>query len=335
VRTAGSLARQQRLVRLLDERRGLSADAAAAELGCDRRTVYRDFTVLEEAGFPLYQEPEGKRMRWRLVEGPKRRLSVTLNFAEMLALTTGRDLLAGLSGTFFHEAAISALEKVRAALPEPLLARADASAELVVADQRPPRNYRGRGRDVQILVEAIRRHETVSLEYRKLAASKAARRLVDPYHLHIHAGALYLIGWCHERQAPRTFLLDRAGRVEPTGRRFEVLRDLALSSIFQGDLGPWSGKPETIRLRFSPAAARLISERKVHPSQVTETRLDGAADVTLTAPVTPWLERWLAGWADEVEILAPARLVARARACHERALKKISGPVTDPVTSRD
>ena len=34
-------------------------------------------------------------MRWRLVEGPKRRLSVTLNFAEMLALTTGRDLLAG------------------------------------------------------------------------------------------------------------------------------------------------------------------------------------------------------------------------------------------------
>jgi predicted DNA-binding transcriptional regulator YafY len=95
VRTAGSLARQQRLVRLLDERRGLSADAAAAELGCDRRTVYRDFTVLEEAGFPLYQEPEGRRMRWRLVEGPKRRLSVTLNFAEMLALTTGRDLLAG------------------------------------------------------------------------------------------------------------------------------------------------------------------------------------------------------------------------------------------------
>jgi hypothetical protein len=48
---------------------------------------------------------------------------------------------------------------------------------LVVADKRPARNYRGRGRDVQILVEAIRRHETVSLEYRKLAASKAG---LDP-----------------------------------------------------------------------------------------------------------------------------------------------------------
>jgi hypothetical protein len=29
----------------------------------------------------------------------------------------------------------------------------------------------------------------------------------------------------------------------------------------------------------------------VHPSQITEARLDGAAEVTLTAPVTPWLER--------------------------------------------
>jgi hypothetical protein len=37
---------------------------------------------------------------------------VTLSFAETLALTAGRDLLAGLAGTFFHEAAISALEKV-------------------------------------------------------------------------------------------------------------------------------------------------------------------------------------------------------------------------------
>lgn len=136
-------------MRLLDERKELSVEHAAAELGCSRRTVYRDFLVLSETGVPLYQEPEGRRVRWRLVEGPKRRLSITLSFSEMLALTAGRDLLAGLVGTFFHEAAISALEKVRAALPEPLLARADASAELVMADKRPLRDYRGRGEIVR------------------------------------------------------------------------------------------------------------------------------------------------------------------------------------------
>ncbi|MBN2576420.1 MAG: HTH domain-containing protein [Deltaproteobacteria bacterium] len=71
LRRRGSyLARQQRLLRLLDERKELSVDHAAAELGCSRRTVYRDFLVLSETGVPLYQEPEGRRVRWRLPRVP-------------------------------------------------------------------------------------------------------------------------------------------------------------------------------------------------------------------------------------------------------------------------
>jgi len=307
-RGTGYLARQQRLLRLLDERKELSAEHAAAELGCSRRTVYRDLLVLSETGVPLYQEPEGRRVRWRLVEGPKRRLAITLSFSEMLALTAGRDLLAGLAGTFFHEAAISALEKIRAALPQPLLARADASAELVMADKRPLRDYRGRGEIVRAIADAIDQRHTLILTYRKLGARSSTRREVDPYHLHIHAGALYLIGYCHERKAARTFLLDRASQVEVTDRAFERRSGLGLEAILQGDLGPWSGKAVSVSLRFSPDAAPLVAERKVHPSQVTRMNLDGSADVNLTAPVTPWLVRWLVGWGSQVAVLAPASL---------------------------
>jgi predicted DNA-binding transcriptional regulator YafY len=324
---------------LLDERKELSVEHAAAELGCSRRTVYRDFLVLSETGVPLYQEPEGRRVRWRLVEGPKRRLSITLSFSEMLALTAGRDLLAGLAGTFFHEAAISALEKVRAALPEPLLSRADASADLMLADKRPLRDYRGRGELVRTVTEAIDQRRTLVLTYRKLGARSPARRDVDPYHLHIHAGALYLIGYCHARKAARTFLLDRASQVEATDRTFERRTDLQLDAILQGDLGPWSGRAVPVSLRFSSDAAPLVAERKIHPSQVTRLRLDGSAEVTLTAPITPWLVRWLVGWGAQVTVLSPAPLAVQVRAAHEAALglasapKKRSRPVTDPVTS--
>jgi predicted DNA-binding transcriptional regulator YafY len=314
------------LVRLLDQGGALSVPHAAAELGCTERTVYRDLVVLQETGFPVYQEREGKRMRWRLIDGPKRRLSVTLSFAETLALTAGRDLLAGLAGTFFHEAAISALEKIRAALPAPFLTRADATADLVVADKRPSRDYRGRGDAVQTLVDAIERRETVTIEYRKIGDRASSVRDVDPYHLHIHAGALYLIGWCHRRKAVRTFLLDRAGRVRHTGRTFDRRSDISLAPVMQGDLGPWTGKTEVIRLRFRSTAARLVAEHKIHPSQVSELRLDGGLDVTLHAPITPWLERWLTGWAGEVEILAPARLSDRVRANHSDALNRRRGP---------
>jgi predicted DNA-binding transcriptional regulator YafY len=321
-----SLARQQRLVRLLDQGGGLSVPHAAGELGCTERTVYRDLVVLQEIGVPVYQEREGKRLRWRLVDGPRRLLSVTLSFAETLALTAGRDLLAGLAGTFFHEAAISALEKIRAALPAPLLTRADAAADLVVADKRPARDYRGRADAVRTLVDAIERRETVTIEYRKMGDRASSLRDVDPYHLHIHAGALYLIGWCHRRKAVRTFLLDRAGRVCPTGHTFDRRNDIKLAPLMQGDLGPWTGKAEIIRLRFRSTAARLVAEHKIHPSQVSELRLDAGLDVSLHAPITPWLERWLTGWAGEVEILSPTRLSDRVRANHSDALNRRRGP---------
>ena len=321
-----SLARQQRLLRLLDQGDGLSVPRAAGQLGCTERTLYRDLAVLQEIGVPVYQEREGKRLRWRLVDGPKRRLSVTLSFAETLALTTGRDLLAELAGTFFHEAAISAIEKIRAALPAPFLTRADAAADLIVADKRPSRDYRGRGDAVRTLVDAIERRETVTIEYRKIGDRASSVRDVDPYHLHIHAGALYLIGWCHRRKAVRTFLLDRAGRVRSTGRTFDRRSDISVAPVMQGDLGPWTGNAEIIRLRFRSTAARLVAEHKIHPSQVSELRLDCGLDVTLHAPITPWLERWLTGWAGDVEVLAPPRLSDRVRANHGDALNRRRGP---------
>jgi predicted DNA-binding transcriptional regulator YafY len=334
---------------LLDEGDGLSVEAVALELGCTRRTVYRDFAILQEIGVPLYAETNGKRTRWRLVAGPKRRLAVTLTFSEMLALTAGRELLAGLAGTFFHEAAITALEKIRAALPEPLLARADASAEVLMAD-RPAARYRSRGGAVLTIATAIEARESLVLSYRKLGDRAPTSRQVDPYHLHIHSGALYLIAWCHTRRAVRTFLLDRAAEVAPTGRRFERHAEPASPSPLQGDLGPWSGPAETIRLRFSAGVAQLVSERKIHPSQVTQPLLDGAAEVTLRAPLTPWLVHWLTGWGADVAILGPAHLADRIRVRHasagsrrgpgrarsaEKAPASEKSPerVTNPVTS--
>ncbi len=128
---------------------------------------------------PLYQEEPAP------IAQVRRRRSETqavtdVSWSEMLALTTGRELLAGLSGTFFHEAAITALEKIRTALPAEIAARAEAAADVLVADRRPARDYKGRGDLVRTLAEAVRRRETVTLGYRKVGAGRPEERLVDP-----------------------------------------------------------------------------------------------------------------------------------------------------------
>jgi proteasome accessory factor B len=316
-----SLARQLSLIQMLDERRELVVAEVAQELGSTQRTVYRDLAVLERVGVPIYQERRGGRARWRVVETYRRRLALTLTFSEILALAAGRDLLAGTTGTLFHESAISALEKIRAALPTEIAKRAMAAAQHLSAATGGAHDYRRSSEVVQQLVAAVERRETVELLYRKPGERQYSRRVVDPYHLHVQAGALYLFGFCHQRQETRTFLVDRAGEVRPTGKAFEERMPFTPTKLLQGSFGPWSGKPERIRLRFASKVADFVVERRVHPSQTNQWRDDGSLDVDLHLPVGPAVVAWLLGWGAQVTIVAPKRLGQRVAREHLRAAK--------------
>jgi predicted DNA-binding transcriptional regulator YafY len=150
-----AFARQLRLLALLEKRpEGLEIEEAAEELGARRRTVYRDFRVLEDAGFPLTSALDGRRARWRILEGHRHRLQLSLSWSELMALMTARKLMSGLAGTVLHDGAASALEKIRATLPKGLADHFRASEGLLSAPHGG-RDYRSRGDLVSRLVEAI------------------------------------------------------------------------------------------------------------------------------------------------------------------------------------
>src|SRR4051812_40886259 len=213
-----SLARQLKLMTLLEDRQELAVTDVARELGYTTRTVYRDLAVLERIGVPIYQDRTGTRARWRVVDGYRRRLSVSLSWSEMLALALGGKLLAGLTGTPLADGSTSALQKIGEALPSELAKRAGHAAQAVSGTIGGGHEYRD---DVmRAVLDAIERSETIVLAYRKHGARAAAERLVDPYLLHVHAGAVYLIGLARDRGALRTFRLDRVREARLMGQRF-------------------------------------------------------------------------------------------------------------------
>ncbi|MDL5244409.1 MULTISPECIES: YafY family protein [Leptospira] len=55
--------------------------------------------------------------------------------------------------------------------------------------------------------EAIRNEKSLNLEYQSRTGEKPTRRKVDPWFL-FHSLEDYLLGYCHERNAPRNFRLD-------------------------------------------------------------------------------------------------------------------------------
>jgi predicted DNA-binding transcriptional regulator YafY len=310
-----SFERQHQLLRILEERREISVPEVADELGTNVRTVYRDLSVLERTGTPLRQIRQGKRARWRVMEGWKNRVSLTLSFQDLIALAAGCRALEGHPE--LHESAAQALRHVRDKLPQELKERADRAQESVVG----PRLATGQGATERLsrLTRALETGETVQLQYAKARARKPRGYTVDPYRLVVQPQGTYLVGWCHEREGLRTFHLDRFRSIAGTGTCFERKAGADPDAVIHGVLGPWQGRAVEVRLRFSREATPFLSLDRVHPSLRVQSVSGGGTDATLRAPLSPALVRWLLSWGSDVRVMAPERLREKVREEHRKA----------------
>jgi predicted DNA-binding transcriptional regulator YafY len=116
------LSRQWRLIRFLDHPNGFTVDEAARELGCAVPAVWRDLGVLQNANFPLYTDKDGRRFRYRLVDGFRAKLPPPFTLSEVIALLMSCDLLVPTSGSVLAPSVHAAFDKIRASSPTRLSA---------------------------------------------------------------------------------------------------------------------------------------------------------------------------------------------------------------------
>ena len=97
------LIRQWQLLRTIEaSRRGLTAvelHEEVADLGSPR-TVYRDLEVLQAAGFPLYQEQQG---RWRILDPSEGGTLLPVQPTEVMALLLSEQMMEPLTGSELGE----------------------------------------------------------------------------------------------------------------------------------------------------------------------------------------------------------------------------------------
>jgi predicted DNA-binding transcriptional regulator YafY len=301
---------------------GVELEEAAEELGTRRRTVYRDFRVLEDAGFPLTSERDGRRARWRIMPGYRHRLQLSLTWEELFGLMGARQILAVLAGTMLHDGVASALEKIRVTLPKALAERFRASERLVSAPEGG-RDYHGRDVIVRRLVDAIEARQTVVARYRSRASRGRVpdgERMLDPYHLRAAEDGLYVVALCHRSGEVKLFLVDRFEAVRATGERFLRTEGFDAERLLRPRFGMWSGRPVKVRFTVAPELADLLMERKVHPTQVAQRRSDGSLEVELEVAVGPPLVAYLTGLGAGVAEIEPRKLREAVLKAHRKAV---------------
>lgn len=104
------------------------------------------------------------------------------------------------------------------------------------------------------VAEALRAKVAVSFTY-KAPDAPATTRTVDPVKVRIADGQWYLQGWCHLREAMRTFHLDRVSDLQLTDIPIAHGED-AVPGWFE----PGTGGDLVVTLRFADAVAPLVGD---------------------------------------------------------------------------
>ena len=310
--------------RLARNHSGTGLDELAEELGCVRRTVYRDLDALMYAGFPVTSEKRDGKVYYRFLETFQMG-QVPFTPDELLALAFSEDLLKPLEGTVFHDSIQAALAKVRAGLGPELtnyLARLGDGFRVLPG---PHKRYAAYRETIRTLNGGVLEHHTLEMRYRTGRTGEESTRRVDPYKVWYHGGALYVIGHDHRSKEIRTFSVDRIRALEDTRDEFDIEAGFDFDAYTASSFGVVAEPAVPIRIRFTADWTSYVSEREWHASQSTTALPDGGLELAMQVGGSQELANWILSFGGGAEVLEPSALREEVRASLKAALASYEG----------
>jgi predicted DNA-binding transcriptional regulator YafY len=303
------LARQWKIIEtLLASHTGKSVAQLADDLDCSWRTVYRDLEALQAAGFPLYTDRVDGKNLWSLIDTLKHHIPIPFTLTELLAIYFSQDMLKFLQNTVFHESLESLFDKIKTTIPPESKKYLDNVQQTFQVTLKQFKEY-GKYREIlNTIKDAALNHKTVEMVYFTMGRRKEAKRRVDPYRILFFNGTFYVIGYCHLRKDCRTFALERIKMLTTTDKSFVVPEDFRLEDYMGSGFGVIGGRPEKIKIWFSPDIAGYIRETTWHESQAIHQQKDGSIIFEADVAQTPELISWIMSWGARAEVLEPKSL---------------------------
>ena len=302
------------LLELLQTHGRMSGAELAPRLGVDRRTLRRYVGKLEDIGIPITAE-RGRAGGYALMPGFKLP-PMMFTEDETLALSLGLLAARGLGLAEAAPAVASAQAKLERVMPDGLKRRVRAVDDTVKLDAvraiAP-----GDNQALVALTGAAQACRRVVLRYRDLHGEESVRRF-DPYGLALRHGRWYAAGWCHLRQALRTFRLDRIGGVETLVEDFERPPGFdAMAHVVQAVATLPRAFTIEVLLKTDAVSARahLFAEAGVFEETAEGVLIHAQSDEL------DWFARQLAGMPFDFEIRQPPELHAAVGDCVRRLLR--------------
>lgn len=308
------------LLSLLQSRPYWTATELADRLAVTTRTVRRDVARLRDLGYPVEAAP-GPTGGYQLGSGGELP-PLLLNDEEALVIAIGLRAAASGAVAGFEDSAIAALAKLEQILPKRLRERVSAlNAAMVLLG--PDRGSSRVDPDMLVtLAQGCRRLERVHFQYRD-ADGNATDRRVEPYRLVNTRRRWYFVALDLDRQAWRTFRVDRLTGPTLTGHRFtrESEPDAAAMVAEGLAVAAYEIQAEVLLLVEPDVAAEAIP-----PTVGALEPTSGGTLLRLGADTIEWIARYLARLEFPFEVRDPPELRAALRALGRRLVRDHHDP---------
>lgn len=289
------------------------------ELACSRATLYRDIAFLRDAlGAPVESEGEGG-FRYNEKDAERFELpGLWLNSDELHALLATHQLLDRTGSGVLS----SALAPLRGRI-ESLLAQQAGGKRWPVERVRVIGSY-VRQRDeiaFRVVASAVLERKRLAFDYLARSTNERTHRLVSPQRLTHYRDNWYLDAWDHDREALRSFSVDRIQHARVQDEAARDLPDAELDQHLASSYGIFSGAPKAnATILFSAKAARWVADEHWHSKQEGRFLPDGRYQLKIPYSNAKELLMDVLRYGADAEIVEPESLRQQARTLLQLAL---------------
>ncbi len=279
------------------------------ELECSRATLYRDVAFLRDAlGAPIESGGgEQAAFRYELGEGERFELPGLWLTSDELAALLALNELIGRSGPGVLAGALAPFK----ARIEGLLSDQGSGRALPIERIRViPWGERKLDQQVfRITAGAVLERRQLRFRYRARTTNTDSRRIVSPQRLTHYRDNWYLDGWDHDREALRSFAVDRILEPHALDAAATDVGEADLNELLSSSYGIFAGKPKAwATIRFSPHAARWVADEHWHSQQKGEWLGDGRYELQVPYSNSRELLMDVLKYGPDAEIVAPLPL---------------------------
>ncbi len=270
----------------------------AAEFAVSRRTMLRDLQALSEMGVPLAASP-GPGGGYTLIRD-RNMLPLSLSADEAIGIILSYEAFLQYAQSPFAAQSLSAITKLRNAMPAEIVRELDRFRQHVVVVQPTP-SY-----DAPWLAEILQASlDQVHLVVEYESMSRVASRRIFPYGLYAAQGFWYCACYDYDRQ---TGIGLRADRIRTLQREDGIPPALAMS------LRDWlAGRqvdavdPVRIRARVTPRGAKRFERSSIFGDNSVDE--GGLLEADVPRAELPWFASQLLPLGADIIVEAPPELV--------------------------